>query len=70
MSERDGFEAGAEQSSGDPRVLIVMNVLLSTVFAATVVWGLSVIGAAAFTPINVATGAILLFALTYAITMQ
>lgn len=70
MSEADGFEAGAEQSSGDPRVLIVMNVLLSAVFAATVVWGLSVIGAAAFTLVNVATGAILLFALTYAITIR
>jgi hypothetical protein len=47
-----------------------MNVVLSTTFAATIVWGLSVIGAAELTAVNVATGAILLFALTYAITLQ
>jgi len=47
-----------------------MNVVLSMVFSATLVWGLSVIGAAELTAINVATGAILLFALTYAITLQ
>ncbi|GGK58090.1 hypothetical protein GCM10009067_08230 [Haloarcula sebkhae] len=70
MSDANGFEEGASGSQGDPRVLIAMNVVLSTVFAATIVWGLSVIGAAELTAINVATGAILLFALTYAITLQ
>jgi hypothetical protein len=70
MSDTDGFEAGASGTRGDPRVLLAMNVLLSTGFAATVVWGLSVLGAAEFSLINVATGAILLFALTYAISMR
>lgn len=66
----DGFEAGASQSQGDPRVLIAMNIVLSTGFAATIVWGLSFLGAVEFSFVNVATGAILLFALTYAVSMQ
>ena len=70
MSDANGFEEGASGSEGDPRVLIAMNVVLSTAFAATIVWGLSVIGAAELTAVNVATGAILLFALTYVVTQQ
>ena len=66
----DGLDAGASGSQGDSRVLIVMNLVLSTGFAATIVWGLDVLGAAELTLINVATGAILLFALTYVITLQ
>ena len=66
----DGFEAGASQSQGDPRVLITMNIVLSAGFSATIVWGLDVLGAADLSLINVATGAILLFALTYVITLQ
>lgn len=77
MSESDsegvsdgGFEAGASGSQGDPRVVIGMNIVLSTGFAATIVWGLDLLGAVELTLINVATGAILLFALTYLITVQ
>lgn len=70
MGDADSFEEGASESQGDPRVLIVMNIFLSTVFATIIVWGLDVIGATELTVINVATGAILLFALTYAVTQQ
>jgi hypothetical protein len=70
MTDADGFEAGASDSAGDPRVLLAMNVLLSTAFAAMVVWGLSILGAAEYTLVNVATGAILLFAITYVVTRQ
>jgi hypothetical protein len=70
MGDADGFEAGASGSSGDPRVLIGMNVVLSTAFATLVVWGLSILGAAEFSLLNVATGAILLFALTYLVSKQ
>lgn len=66
----DGFEAGTSRSQGDPRVLIVMNIVLSAGFSATIVWGLDLLGAADLTLINVATGAILLFALTYVVTQQ
>ena len=69
-SERDGFEAGAAGSQGDPRVLIAMNAVLSTLFAWTIVWGLSFLGAVEFGLINVATAAIVLFAITYLVTMN
>ena len=55
-------------SEGDPRVLWLMNVVLSSAFAATVVWGLSFLDLASFTLVNVATLASLLIALTYLIT--
>jgi hypothetical protein len=70
MGDTDGFEEGASGTRGDPRVLVGMNVVLSTAFAATVVWGLSLLGAAEFTFINVATGAVLLIALSYVVTLQ
>ena len=68
MDDADGFEAGASGTQGDPRVLVAMNVVLSTVFAATVVWGLSYLGAAEFTLVNVATGAVLLVAISYVVS--
>ena len=70
MDGADGFEAGTSGTQGDPRVLIAMNVVLSTVFAATVVWGLSYLGAAEFTLVNVATGAVLLVAVSYVVSTR
>ena len=70
MDDANGFEAGASGTRGDPRVLIAMNVVLSTVFAATVVWGLSYLGAAEFTLVNVATGAVLLVAVSYVVSTR
>ncbi|QLK26988.1 hypothetical protein HYG81_05100 [Natrinema zhouii] len=69
-SERDGFEAGVSSSQGDPRVLLAMNAVLSTLFAWTIVWGLSFLGFLDFGIINVATAAILVFAMTYLVTMS
>ena len=70
MNEGDpkGFSEGVSSSRGDPRVLIALNVILSTVFGATIVWGLSLLGAAELSLINVATAAIVLFALTYLVS--
>ena len=70
MVDTDGFEEGASGTRGDPRVLVGMNVVLSTAFAATIVWGLSLLGTAEFTFINVATGAVLLIALSYVVMLQ
>ena len=70
MDGADGFEAGTSGTQGDPRVLVAMNVVLSTVFAATVVWGLSYLGAAEFTLVNVATGAVLLVAVSYVVSTR
>ncbi|MFA9416477.1 hypothetical protein [Natrinema sp. HArc-T2] len=69
-ADADGFEAGVASSEGDPRVLLVMNAVLSTLFGWTVVWGLSYLGFLEFGFINVATAAILLFAMTYFVTMS
>lgn len=72
MSEddSDGFEEGLSASAGDPRVLLIMNAVLSTLFSWSIVWGLSLLDIAEFTVINVATGAIVLFSLTYLVTMS
>lgn len=72
MSDSDskGFSEGLSASKGDPRVLIVMNAALSTMLGWTIVGGLSLLDIAAFNAINVATAAIVIFALTYLITMS
>ncbi len=68
--DADGFKEGMQASTGDPRVLLVMNAVLSTLFSWSIVWGLSLLGVAEFTAINVATGAIILFSLTYLVSMS
>ncbi|SFH00435.1 hypothetical protein SAMN04488063_3553 [Halopelagius inordinatus] len=55
-------------SQGDPRVLFVMNLVLSTLFASIVVWGVSYVDIADFTVINVASLAVVLMAVTYVVT--
>ncbi len=70
MDDADGFEAGASGTRGDPRVLIAMNVVLSTLFATTVVWGLSYVSGVEFSLLNVATGAVLLVAVSYAVSTR
>lgn len=60
-----GFREGMESSQGDPRLVLLLNLVLSTAFAWTVVWGLDLVGALEFSFATVATGALLVFALTY-----
>jgi len=52
-------------SKGDPRVLFLMNLVLSSAFASLAVWGLSYLDLLAFTwqTVAVATGIVML--LTY-----
>jgi len=64
----DGFGAGVERSTGDPRVLFAMNAVLSAGFALFITWGLAFVDVWEFTAINAATLAILLFAVTYLVT--
>ncbi len=68
-SDTKGFSEGVSSSQGDPRVLFAMNAILSTLFAWSIVWGLSFLGVVGFSLVNVATAAILLFTVTYAVTM-
>jgi hypothetical protein len=51
-------------SDGDPRVLFVMNLVLSAIFGTGIVWGLDVVGLVSFTPRNAAVGTLILMALT------
>jgi hypothetical protein len=55
-------------SKGDPRVLFVMNLVLSSIFAAVVVWGLDFIDLLAFSWQTVALVAAALMFLTYLVT--
>ena len=55
-------------SRGDPRVLFAMNLVLSSVFATVVVWGLDFLGMAALTVVNVASLALVVMAATYLVT--
>lgn len=54
-------------SKGDPRVLFVMNLVLSALFAYVIVWGLAFIDVTAFAWGTVALLTAALMALTYAI---
>jgi hypothetical protein len=64
----EGFGDGLSASRGDPRVLLLLNVVLSATFGTTVVWGLSFLDLAEFSIVNVATATIVLIALTYLVT--
>ncbi|MFC6786873.1 hypothetical protein ACFQFH_13595 [Halobaculum halobium] len=57
-------------SDGDPRVLLAMNIVLSTLFSTVVVWGLSYLDLAALTLENVAGLAIVIFAATYLVVLR
>jgi len=52
-------------SKGDPRVLFAMNLVLSSVFAVTVVWGLSFLDVLAYEWQTVAAVAALLVVVTH-----
>jgi hypothetical protein len=56
------------ESQGDPRVLLAMNLVLSSLFAWVVVWGLSFIDVLGFSWLRVAGLAFLLVVVTYAVT--
>jgi len=55
-------------SQGDPRVLFVLNLVLSSVFAYGVVWGLDFIDVVTFSLQTVAGVALALMVVTYVVT--
>jgi len=55
-------------SKGDPRVLFVMNLVLSAAFATLVIWGLSFLDLLSFGWRNVAVLAGLLMVVTHVVT--
>lgn len=68
--EREGFEEATERSEGNPWVVHGLNALLSTVFAMTIVGGLDYIGSLEFTPVNVATVAVIIFTAAYLMSVR
>lgn len=59
---------GMASSQGDPRVLFVMNLVLSGLFSLTVLWGLDLLGVTSFTYLRLATMTLVLMAVTHLVT--
>lgn len=57
-------------SDGDIRVLLVIDLVLSLVFASVVLWGLEIVGVTEFTARNLAVGTLGLAALTYVVVLR
>jgi len=55
-------------AEGDPRVHFVINLVLSAVFAAVVLWGSEFVGITEFTPGRLAVFTALLMIITYLAT--
>ncbi len=71
MSEEPkGISEGLRDSKGDPRLLLLLNAVLSAWLAWTVIWGADLLNLVEYTLTNVATVAIVLFALTYAVVLR
>lgn len=71
MSEEPkGIRDGVESSKGDPRLVLLLNAILSTWFAWTVVWGLDLLDVVTFSAQNVAALALIIFALTYVVVLR
>jgi len=64
----EGFSEAAERSPGNPWVVQGINAVLSTTFALVIVGGLGFIGAMEFTPVNLATVAVIIFTVSYIVT--
>jgi len=56
--------------SGDPRVLLVMNVVLSAIFASVILWGLDFIDVVTFTWTNVGLLTLVLVLITHLVVMR
>ena len=55
-------------SDGDPRVHLLLNLVLSSLFVAVVLWGLDLIGAVDWTLPRLVVGALALVLLTHVVT--
>lgn len=56
-----------QKSKGDPRVLVVLNLVLSFIFAYFIIWGLSFMGALEFSWTTVGGATLALAVITYII---
>lgn len=67
-ADRDGFREGLESSRGDPRVLLVLNAVLSLLFGWMIVAGAAVVGLVEVSVTTVVAVAAGLFVLTLVMT--
>ena len=58
------------ESEGDPRVLFVMNLVLSAAFASVVVAGLAFLGVMEFTWTTIAVATLILVVITWVVVMR
>ncbi|EMA66085.1 hypothetical protein C461_12973 [Halorubrum aidingense JCM 13560] len=68
--EPEGIREGVEGSKGDPRLLLLLNAVLSAWFAWTVSWGLDMLDIASLTTTNVGALALIIFVLTYVLVLR
>ncbi|PHQ44705.1 hypothetical protein DJ68_17035 [Halorubrum sp. C3] len=66
----EGIREGVQGSEGDPRVVLLLNAVLSGLFAWTAFWGLQLLDVAEVTATNVASLALVIFALTYVVVLR
>jgi hypothetical protein len=67
-TDREGFVEGLESSRGDPRVLFVLNAVLSVLFAWMLVVAADLVGALEFSLLTIGAVAVGLFILTWVMT--
>ena len=58
------------RSQGDPRVLFVMNLILSFLFCYTLVWGLDLIGELTFSLRIVGTATVAMMLINYLVVLR
>ena len=69
-TEPEGEEESPFDSKGDPRVHFLMNLILSSIFAYIVLWGLDLIGALEFSTLRLVLGTIILMGLTQVLVLS
>ena len=68
--ETKGIREGGEESTGDPRLVLLLNAVLSGWLAWTAVWGLDLLGVVDYGLGTVAGLAVAIFALTYVVVLR
>ena len=69
-AEPEEEEESPFDSKGDPRVHFVMNLILSSIFAYIVLWGLDLIGALEFSTLRLVLATIILMGLTQVLVLS
>ncbi|WP_049983885.1 hypothetical protein [Halorubrum sp. BV1] len=68
--ETKGIREGVEESTGDPRLILLLNAVLSGWLAWTAVWGLDLLAVVDYSLSTVGGLAAVIFALTYVVVLR